>query len=136
MVVLVITTLVVSTALAVITLVRKQTQIISFNYETATSYRQLEKSLWIDFYSFEKITFNSDERKLYFTNQPDQQTIYQFERDFTLKNDDTLAAVKELELFSEGLPVKTGKLDAIRIMSDNYWFFIYFDTDAAYNLNN
>lgn len=137
-VVLVLSSIVISIAIVVLNLVQKQVSGIQFNLEKQNEIQVLDKLLWHDFNRYE-LHYFSEEKILLCLNPLDTIT-YQFDKDFVLRNQDTLKVkLTETVFYLDAEKVVENTIDAIEIQFSeaflNKTLFIYKTKDATYYLN-
>lgn len=137
-VVLVLSSIVITIAIVVLNLVQKQVSGIQFNLQKQNEIQVLDKLLWHDF-NTHKLHFFAKEEILLCTNPIDTIT-YQFNKDYILRNKDTIKAhVDEALFYLDAEKVIEKTIDAIEIQFSekfqNKTLFIYKMKDATYYLN-
>ncbi len=117
MVVLVITSIVVGMAFAVLNLVQKQMLGIEKNYERNTALNLLRQSLWIDFNRCDKVFYNAQSGELFFVNE--MRTVqYRIGEYLIVKNKDTFDIKWEGQKFYfENVAVSVGEVDALNFVT-------------------
>ncbi len=115
LVVLLITTIVVGMAFAVLNLVQRQMQGIGANFERTTELNLLRQSLWIDFNQSDGVWYNPQQAQLLCVNGI-QQSTYTFRTDFVVRQQDTfrIKGVR-LKLLFKGEEQTSGEVDALDI---------------------
>ncbi|MDC9722884.1 MAG: prepilin-type N-terminal cleavage/methylation domain-containing protein [Urechidicola sp.] len=139
MVVLVISAIVISLAITVLNLVQQQIKSINTNYEKNTELRLLERALQYDFNKGE-VVYNSRD-SLLISHQSTDNTIYEFHKNYILRNNDTLHfKIIAIQPFVNGQPVATGAVDALSLtlMDEikNKELFFFKPNDATFYMNN
>lgn len=138
LVVLVLSSIVISIALIVLSLVQKQVSGIQNNLQKQNEIQVLDKMLWHDFNKY-KLQFFNKEEILLCTNPIDTVT-YKFNKDFILRNHDTIKVnIKENQFYLDAEKVMENTVDAIEIHFEetfqNKILFIYKTKDATFYLN-
>ena len=113
MVALIITTVVVGMAFAVLNLVQRQMGSIESIYAIKTDVNQLRRSLWIDFNKYAYVTYDPIENVLQFSNEMGERTYHVVDSTIGTKNLEI--AFELLELFFDNQKVTAGEIDAISI---------------------
>lgn len=114
LVVLIITAIVVGMAFSVLTLVRKQVNILKLNSEDETEIELLKSKLFIDFNSFSEVNY-SENKQIFFKNEIDS-TFYIIKDNFIIENQDTLTKkLNTVKAFYKNKIVTQGKIDAIEV---------------------
>lgn len=114
LVVLIITAIVVGMAFSVLTLVRKQVNILKLNSEEETEIELLKTKLFIDFNSFSEVNY-SENKQIFFKNEIDS-TFYIIKDNFIIENLDTLTTkLNSVKIFYKNKIVTQGRIDAIEI---------------------
>ena len=132
---LLITTIVVGMAFAVLNLVQKQMLGIERNYEKSTELNLLRQSLWIDFNRYETIFYNEKRGELSFFNDMETQT-YNIEANLIVKGKDTfdLKWVEQRFLF-ENTARASGEIDALNFKTAKEYggqkLFVFKNNSAA-----
>lgn len=115
LVVLLITTILVGMAYAVLNLVQRQMHGIEGNYERNTEINLLRQSLWIDFNAHEGIWYDEDKAELFFANELKEVT-YKITKDHIIKNRDTFhIQIIDKVFFFKGKSRLSGEIDALDI---------------------
>lgn len=113
LVVLLLTTIVVGMAFAVLQLVQQQMHGIDRNYEQSTELNLLRQSLWVDFNQSDGIWYDDQANTLLFTNEINEVT-YQLLEDRIVKDRDTFQiALKGQAFFFRGITKAQGEIDAL-----------------------
>jgi len=113
MVVLLITTIVVGMAFAVLNLVQNQMRSIEGNYERNTSLNLLRQSLWVDFNQFDGVWYNAKEEELLFSNEL-REVKYKLYDDMVVKDIDTFhIAWKRQDFYFKTKTQVSGEIDAL-----------------------
>ena len=114
LVVLIITAIVVGMAFSVLTLVRKQVNILKLNSEEETEIELLKSKLFIDFNSFSEVNY-IEKKQIFFKNEIDS-TFYIIRDNFIIENQDTLTTkLYSFQTFYKSNIVTQGRIDAIEI---------------------
>ncbi|WP_344787343.1 prepilin-type N-terminal cleavage/methylation domain-containing protein [Postechiella marina] len=114
-VVIIITSIVVGIAFAVLQLVQKHMRGIKYNFSENTVINTFEQSLWVDFNKYSKIKYNKKEDALIFASEIDS-TIYKFENDYILKRRDTFnIQIQNKAFFFDGNKIEKGQVDALKL---------------------
>ena len=137
-VVLVLTSIVISIALVVLNLIQKQVSGIQYNLKKQNRIQILDKLLWHDFNKY-KLHFNHKENILLCSNPLDTVT-YQFNKDFVLRDRDTLKVdIVQTVFYLDAEKVTKNTMDAIEIhfseKFQNKILFIYKTKDSTYYMN-
>ncbi|WP_299524228.1 hypothetical protein [Winogradskyella sp.] len=135
-IVMIITSIVVSLAFTVLSLVQRHMWSIQHNFNLNTEFNRLEEALWIDTNHFNTIRVNAKQNTIKFKTLLDS-TTYHFEKDYTLRDKDTFyIPIAHKTLFFNGNEVANGKLDAIRLeLSKKYndqQIFVFKINDAKH----
>ena len=135
LVVLVITSIVITIALLVLSMVQKQIRSIQNIYKTNTEIRLLERALWQDF-NTHNVFYAAATQQLICTSEKDTIT-YSFVKNYTLRNFDTIrVAITEKTVFLDGEKIGGGAIDAIEIFFSkeikNKRSFIFKTNDALH----
>lgn len=133
-IVMILTTIVVGLAFTVLSLVQRHMWSIQQNFNLNTEFNRLEEVLWIDVNRYNTLTFNETENILSFKTVVDS-IQYRFERDFTVRNQDTFnLKIEQRDFFFNGQKVAKGKIDAIRLelskKYNNQSIFVFKINDA------
>lgn len=114
LVVLIITAIVVGMAFSVLTLVRKQVNILKLNSEEETEIELLKSKFFIDFNTFSEVNY-SEKKQIFFKNEIDS-TFYIIKDNFIIENQDTLITkLNSVKIFYKKKIVTQGRIDAIEI---------------------
>ncbi len=139
MVVLVISAIVISLAITVLNLVQQQIRSINTSFEKNTEIRLLKRALQHGFNTGE-VSYNSKD-SLLICSHLNSSTIYEFHKNYVLRNNDTLHFEMEvIQPFVNGQPVVAGIVDALTLtISDeikNKELFFFKPNDATFYMNN
>lgn len=139
LVVLVLTSIVVSIALVVLSLVQKQIAGIQTQMKRQNNIQVLQKVLWQDLNKNEIVYF--PKKKTLMCTNPIDSVTYTFDNNFILRNQDTIkVAVNNKYFYLDGEIVYGGSFDAIEIeltkKFQNKTLFVYQNKDAAFYINN
>ncbi|MEM9001150.1 MAG: prepilin-type N-terminal cleavage/methylation domain-containing protein [Bacteroidota bacterium] len=114
LVTLMITTIVVGMAFAVLHLVQRQMHGIDGNYERNTAFNILRQGLWIDFNQCDGAWYDQKANQLIFANGL-KETVYRLHDGFIAKEKDTFRIeVASQHFFFKGLQQPSGEIDALR----------------------
>lgn len=116
-VVLVITSIVVGMAFAVLNLVQKQMYGIEKNYERNTTLNRLRQCLWIDFNRCDKVFYNAKSGELFFVNE--MRTIqYSIDENLIVKDRDTFNIKwEDQQFYFENVAISIGEVDALNFVT-------------------
>lgn len=114
MVVLIITTVIVGMAFAVLNLVQRQMKGIENIYSVKTDVNHLRQSLWIDFNRYSNIRFDNNKSTLHFSNGLGEKTYTLADTDFLI-NENLVIAYEHIEFYFDNRLVDSGQIDAISI---------------------
>jgi len=139
LVVLVVSSIVIATAFAVLNLVQKQVFSIKGNFSKQQQNQTLERVLWKDFNTY-KAYYNKVEDIIEFTGDTNS-VMYTFNTDFVLRNTDTIATkISDKTFFLDGKKVTDGDIDAITIFTEKLYdtnkIFVYKHKAADYYIND
>ncbi|WP_373518425.1 type II secretion system protein J [Pricia sp.] len=110
---LLITTIVVGMAFAVLNLVQRQMLGIERNYERTTELDRLRQSLWIDFNRYGTIAYDEKNGELSFSNEMGTQK-YKLDKNLIVKGKDTFDLIWEHRRFLfENIERTSGEIDAL-----------------------
>ncbi|UJH68669.1 hypothetical protein [Allomuricauda sp. SCSIO 65647] len=113
LVVLLLTTVVVGMAFAVLNLVQRQMQGIDGNYEQNTEFNLLRQSLWFDFNQYDGVWYDAKKSELVFANEL-YETVYGLHEAYIVKQQDTFfVEVAKREFFFKGQEQLSGEIDAL-----------------------
>ncbi|MDC6390667.1 hypothetical protein PP182_18415 [Maribacter sp. PR1] len=116
MVVLIITTVIVGMAFAVLNLVQKQMNGIEQIYRVKNDVNGLRQTLWMDFTKYTSIYLDQKKGALYFSNANGERTY--FLENQTISNGDILVLEYDsVTFYFENREVSNGEIDAISIES-------------------
>ncbi len=113
MVALIITSVVVGMAFAVLNLVQRQMGSIESIYAIKTGVNQLRQSLWIDFNRYARVTYDPIANVLQFSNEMGDRT-YQV-MDNAIRTQNLEMAFESIEFYFDNRNVTSGEIDAISI---------------------
>ncbi len=138
-VVLLITTIVVGMAFAVLNLVQSQMNGIGKNYGKNTELNLLRQSLWVDFNRFNRVVYDGKKEELTFSNEL-ETTIYTFEEDRIIKDKDTFdIKLHTRKFYFNSVARMFGEIDALDIQSTKEYggqrLFVYKNNTAATYMN-
>ncbi len=114
MVVLVITTVVVGMAFAVLNLVQRQMGSIETIYAIKTDVNQLRQSLWIDFSRYSYVHFDNKNNELRFSNEMGERT-YVVLNESSISNENLEIEIESIAFYFDNQQVLYGEIDAISI---------------------
>jgi type II secretory pathway component PulJ len=139
LVAMVITTIVVGMALAVLSLFGKNIQLIQDNYSQSTQLDLLEQQITIDFNRYHQKRFDSKKDILLLKN-PLDSISYDFSEWYLVRNLDTLfKGSLQKKLYFNGREVQEGRLDAIKLEFQEdkkpSFLFIFSEKDAQQTMN-
>lgn len=113
LVVLLLTTVVVGMAYAVLHLVQKQMYGIHGNFERNTELNLLRQSLWTDFNQYDGVWYDAQTQELIFANGLDER-IYQIHEAYIVEHKDTFQVkIEEQLFFFKGKERVSGEIDAL-----------------------
>ncbi len=113
LVVLLLTTIVVGMAFAVLNLVQRQMQGIDGNYEQNTEFNLLRQSLWLDFNQYDGVWYDAKKNELVFANEL-RETAYGLHEAYIIKQQDTFfVEVVQQDFFFKGREQSSGEIDAL-----------------------
>lgn len=114
LVVLIITAIVVGMAFSVLTLVRKQVNILKLNSEEETEIELLKSKFFIDFNTFSEVNYIGN-RQIFFKNEIDS-LFYEINDNIVIVNQDTLTTkLQSIKAFYKNKIVIQGRIDAIEV---------------------
>lgn len=139
LVVLIISSIVISLAFLILSMVQKQVATIQKNVNIKQQIQFIDRMLWKDFNQY-SVSYNDKEDKLICTSPIDSLT-YKFYDTFVLRNKDTLPIeILNKTLFLDGKEVSSGVIDAIQLETPpvfgNTEIFIFKSKDASFYINN
>lgn len=114
MVVLIITTVVVGMAFAVLNLVQRQMGSIETIYAIKTDVNQLRQSLWIDFSRYSYVYFDRKNNALRFSNEMGERT-YEVLNESSISNENLEIEIESIAFYFDNHQVLYGEIDAISI---------------------
>ncbi len=138
LVVLVLTSIVVSIALVVLSLIQKQITGIQTQMKRQNNIQVLEKVLWQDLNKNVLIYF--PKKKTIMCTNPIDTITYLFDNNFLIRNRDTIrVAVNNKYFYLDGEIVNAGTFDAIEIelteKFQNKTLFVFQNKDATFYIN-
>ncbi|KAA2216573.1 PulJ/GspJ family protein [Maribacter flavus] len=113
MVVLIITSVVVGMAFAVLNLVQRQMNGIQNIYEVKNDIVGMRQSLWMDFSKANSVYYDSKRQELYFNNGMEERKYSV--RDSLLVGTNVELAIETIEFYFENQKVTQGEVDALSI---------------------
>lgn len=139
MVVLALAAILISIAMVVLKLVQREMLGITKYMNENTEIQQFERALWYDM-NQGTVEFNPENAKLMAYTVIDT-TVYTFEKEYTIRNNDTLKIfVKDYQGFIDGDTTKGKFIDAIALSitkgGQPRELFIYTHKAASYYMNN
>lgn len=139
MVVLALAAILISIAMVVLKLVQREMLGITKYMNENTEIQQFERALWYDM-NQGTVEFNPENAKLMAYTVIDT-TVYTFEKEYTIRNNDTLKIfVKDYQGFIDGDTTKGKFIDAIALSITKGGkpreLFIYTHKAASYYMNN
>lgn len=134
-VVIILTSIIVGMAFAILTLVQRHMNGIRDNFEKQTELNKLEQALALDFNRYNGIAYNDFEDNLSFTTEMDSIT-YTFTKEHIIKDRDTFKIpIHGKQLYFDGNKVGHGPIDAIKLETSkafqNQYLFIFKQNDAT-----
>ncbi|MEO0525917.1 MAG: prepilin-type N-terminal cleavage/methylation domain-containing protein [Bacteroidota bacterium] len=138
-VVLLITTIVVGMAFAVLNLVQKQMDGISGTYDRGSELNRLRRSLWIDFNRFNSAVHDTRGGQIFFTNELETVT-YRFQEVGIIKERDTFhLGPTTYTTYFENVPKSIGEIDALHLRTGKAYgeqqLFVYKNSPAWTYMN-
>lgn len=139
MVVLLITTIVVGMAFAVLSLVQKQMGSISTIYEVKTTVHKLKQSLWVDFNRYSDIQYDQKEKVLRCSNEMDTRQ-YRIQNGNHIVNENNLdVQFESIQFYFKNSEVFYGQIDAVEIVTSketgHQHVFVFKNNTPAVYLN-
>lgn len=116
MVVLVITTVVVVMAFAVLNLVQRQMGSIETIYAIKTDINQLRQSLWIDFSRYDYIAVDQKSNQIFFSNELEGRQ-YEIINGNSIRTENLEMKFESIEFYFDNQKVVQGEIDAISIIT-------------------
>lgn len=116
MVVLVITTVVVGMAFAVLNLVQRQMGSIETIYVIKTDINQLRQSLWIDFSRYDYIAVDQKSNKIMLSNELESRQ-YEIINGSSIRTENLEMEFESIEYYFDNQKVVQGEIDAISIIT-------------------
>ncbi|WP_321827250.1 prepilin-type N-terminal cleavage/methylation domain-containing protein [Maribacter dokdonensis] len=116
MVVLVITTVVVGMAFAVLNLVQRQMGSIETIYAIKTDINQLRQSLWIDFSRYDYIAVDQKSNKIMLSNELESRQ-YEIINGSSIRTENLEMEFESIEYYFDNQKVVQGEIDAISIIT-------------------
>lgn len=114
MVVLIITSVVVGMAFAVLNLVQRQMGSIEAIYAVKTDVNQLRQSLWMDFSRYSYVYFDRKNNELRFSNEMGDRT-YKVSNENKISNENLEIEIESLTFYFDNRQVSDGEIDAVSI---------------------
>ena len=138
-VVMILTSIVVGLAFAILTIVQNHMKAIQKNLEFTTELNKLEQSLNLDFNRYSKIEFDETNQELSFSTEINKIS-YQFQENYIVKGADTLYIILSRKTFYfDGEQTSKGYIDAIKLETDkktqNQHMFVFKQNDATLYMN-
>lgn len=116
LIVLVITSIVVGIAFAVLHLVTKQFNTMSNRYDERIQTQKLKQQIAVDLDSGQSIILKDDEEKLQIINDDNLNANYEWAGDYLIRNKDTLSkTLKTIRFYYLGTEVTAGQVDGIEL---------------------
>ena len=116
MVVLVITTVVVGMAFAVLNLVQRQMGSIETIYAIKTDINQLRQSLWIDFSRYDYIAVDQKSNKIMLSNELERRQ-YEIINGNSIRTENLEMEFESIAYYFDNQKVVQGEIDAISIIT-------------------
>ena len=116
MVVLVITTVVVGMAFAVLNLVQRQIGSIEIIYAIKTDINQLRQSLWIDFSRYDYIAVDQKSNKIMLSNELERRQ-YEIINGNSIRTENLEMEFESIAYYFDNQKVVQGEIDAISIIT-------------------
>lgn len=138
LIVMVISSIVISMAFLVLSMVQKQVSVIQRNMRDQQKIQFLERLLWKDFNQYQ-IRFNNTTQTLECANLQDTIHYLFTNRAVIRENDTIMIALTNKKLFLDGQEVQKGFVDGIELQTtqsySNRKLFVYKPKDASFYLN-
>lgn len=114
MVVLIITSIILGMAFAVLNLVQRQMEGIETIYAVKTDVNRIRQSLWIDFNRYSYILYDQKRKELRFSNEMGEKT-YMLTNGNLFINENTQVPFESIEFYFDNQAVVHGEVDAISV---------------------
>ena len=139
LVVIILSSIVMSIAFSVLSMVQKHMWSIQKNITLNTELIKLEQSLWLDFRRYNTANCNAAKDQITLKSEKDTITYF-FSDSYIVKDKDTFnIPIKHKTVFFNGTPTLKGKIDALKLELDKTQqgktLFIYKYNDAAQFIN-
>ena len=137
LVVMAVSTIVISLAFLVLTMVQKQLNVIKRGIDKKQIIEHLDRVFWKDFNECKKVSLNNE--KLFFEKDMDT-IVYNFEEKIIVREKDSFPIqINHKSFYLNGLKVKNGSIDALKLVFDdtyvNNTLFVYKRKDVSFYLN-
>lgn len=138
-IVLILTSIVIGLAFSVLELVQKHMSAIQVNYNRNLELNSIETTLWLDFYKYPNIVYDSNENELNFSTELDSIS-YKFIDELIIREQDTFPLFFQNKLFYFNGELTQGQnIDAIKFEASekfkNQLLFVYKYNDANTFMN-
>lgn len=137
LVVMVVSTIVVSMAFLVLTMVQKQMNKIQGNLEKKKTIESLDKILWQDFNQAKEVFVKGEQ--LVFEKEEDTLVYHMGEKALIREKDSFPILVKNKSFFLDGIKIEKGSIDALKLTFEstytNQELFVYRTKPASFYLN-
>ncbi|TDQ21836.1 type II secretion system protein [Tenacibaculum caenipelagi] len=137
LVVMVVSTIVISLAFLMLTMVRKQLNVIKKGIDKKQIIEHLDRVFWKDFNECKKVSLKN--KKLFFEKDMDT-VVYNFEEKIIVREKDSFSIqINHKSFYLDGLKVNNGFIDALKLVFDdtyaNNTLFVYKRKDVSFYLN-
>lgn len=137
LVVMIVSTIVISMAFVVLTMVKKQLRVIRRNLDKKQTIEQIDRVLWKDFNESNLVYFVKD--KLVVEKEEDT-LFYTIKEKMLIREKDSFPIqIKTKSFFLDGLQIEKGSLDAMKLEFESTYtnqnIFVFKRKDASFYLN-
>lgn len=138
LVVMVVSTIVISMAFLVLSMVQKQMKLIGGNLEKKQTIESLDRILWQDFNESKQVFLEKEQ--LVFEKEEDTVVYRLKEKNIIREKDSFPIQVENKLFFLDGMQIEKGALDALKLAFEstytNQELFVYRRKSASFYLNN